>query len=206
MKRYCFEEDGDEKGASKHRFEIVEIDPKKGSATGYIAKYISKNIDGENLDTGVYGENPIVAAERVETWASVWAIRQFQQIGGAQVSIWRELRRLEAVAETGSIIERARQAADSSDWAGYQEANGGVICPRKDRPVKLVYENDIDTSTGELRQNQYEELSAPKIFGIKQGNTLINSRPHKWKISKSSENNSENASKQLSKNFEALKG
>lgn len=95
MKRYCFEEDGDEKGALKHRFEIVEIDPNKGSATGYIAKYISKNIDGKDLDEGVYGENPIVAAQRVETWASIWAIRQFQQIDGAQVSIWRELRPLD---------------------------------------------------------------------------------------------------------------
>ena len=184
MKRYCFEEDGDEKGAAEHRFEIVDIDPNKGSATGYIAKYISKNIDGEDLDSGVYGEDPIVAAERVQTWASVWSIRQFQQIGGAQISPWREFRRLEAVEEAGSVFETARIAADNSDWAGYQEANGGVICPRRDRPFQLVYENQVDTTTGELRQNQYEELSAPKIFGIKHGDTVINTRPHTWKISK----------------------
>ena len=206
MTRYSFEEDGDEKGASEHRFTIVEIDSKKGSATGYIAKYISKNIDGENLEQGVYGENPILAAERVETWAAVWSIRQFQQIGGAQVSIWRELRRLEAVAEAGSIIEKARIAADNSDWAEYLSVNGGVICLRKDRPLQLVYEDDVDISTGELRQNQYEELSAPKIFGIKHGNTIINSRIHKWTISKSFESQSENSSIQLPKNSKTLKG
>ena len=49
MKRYCFEEDADEKGAVDHRFEVVKINPNKGSATGYIAKYISKNIDGKDL-------------------------------------------------------------------------------------------------------------------------------------------------------------
>jgi len=185
MKRYCFEEDGDEKGAVDHRFEIVEINPSKGSATGYIAKYISKNIDGKDLDEGAYGENPIVAAQRVETWASIWAIRQFQQIGGAQVSIWRELRRIEPLTETDAVIEKARHSADTSDWSGYQEAMGGVICLRKDRPINIVYKDNINTTTGELEQNQYEEISTPKILGLKHQNTCVITRKHDWKISRS---------------------
>ncbi|NQY27292.1 MAG: hypothetical protein HRT92_08960 [Piscirickettsiaceae bacterium] len=113
---------------------------------------------------------------------------------------------MEAVAEKGSVIEEARLAADNSDWKAYQEAMGGVICLRKNRPLQIVYENDVDLSTGALRQNQYEELSAPKIFGIKHGNTVINSRPHVWKISKSFGNNSESTSAYLSEFSKALKG
>ncbi len=70
--------------------------------------------------------------------------------------------------------------------------------------------NNVDIFVGittcELRQNQYEELSSPKIFGIKQGNTLINSRPHAWNISKSFECQSESFPIQLPKNSKALKG
>ena len=50
------EEDGDEKGASENRCDFKLIDPKKGSATGYLAKYVCKNIDGKDLDKGGYGE------------------------------------------------------------------------------------------------------------------------------------------------------
>lgn len=180
--RYCLEEDADEKGAMENRVKFINIDPNKGSATGYIAKYVAKNINGEDLESGIYGENPVIAAERVTAWASVWGIRQFQQIGGAPVSPWRELRRLEQSTELESLLEQARLAADKSDWEGYQEAMGGVDCPKADRPISIVYWNEVDTDTGEMQCNQYGELKAPSIYGLKFNDEIINTRPHLWKI------------------------
>ncbi|MAL48482.1 MAG: replication protein [Methylophaga sp.] len=181
---YCFEEDGLEDGADQHRLTIVKIDPKKGSATGYIAKYISKNIDGENLLFANDGENPITTAQRIKTWATVWGIRQFQQIGGPQVSIWRELRRMTPLEDSESILERARKAADHSEWDQYLLVMGGNDCPRKDRPINLLYKQPVDTFTGALNENQYGEIKAQSIYGIEHGNVRINTRPHTWEISR----------------------
>ena len=156
---YAMDEDGDEKGAAINRFEFKDIDKKKGSATGYIAKYIAKNIDGYALENEIdtqTGENLKASSKAITAWASRWKIRQFQQLGGAPVSVWRELRRLKSKKVTDAIIDPVLASADIGDWAAYTAHQGGPLVKRKDIKVRLAYEDKV---------NQYEEI-IKKIKGV----------------------------------------
>lgn len=53
LREYALLEDSNEPGAQQYRFKVELIHPNKGSAVGYIAKYISKNIDGFGLDSNL---------------------------------------------------------------------------------------------------------------------------------------------------------
>lgn len=159
---YALKEDGHEPGAEEYRFTAKPIEAEHGSATGYIAKYISKNIDGYGMDGELddeSGQSVKEMAKRVRAWASRWNIRQFQQIGGAPVTTWRELRRLgnrELVLHPE--IEEARAAADAADWPGYNHAQGGPLVSRDCLRVRLSYEY---TEEG----NDYGDTVA-KITGV----------------------------------------
>lgn len=123
-REYALKEDGSENGAQKHRFTVEEIDPEKGSATGYIAKYISKNINGakmgdaNNIDLEAETTAP-EGASRATAWASRWNIRQFQFFGAASVTLYREFRRIDADSINCHHLENVRAAADSARWAEF---------------------------------------------------------------------------------------
>ncbi len=186
IRHYALEVDGDEKGAAENRCDFKHIDPNKGSATGYILKYIAKNIDGEGVGEDKFGNDSLLVAQRIDAWASCWCIRQFQQIGGASVSVWRELRRLRSMfkGESNSQLEQARSAADNSDWQAYTLAMGGLNIKSKDRPIKLHYDVKVNEETGECSQSYYDGELIQKIKGIWFAGKTFVTRFYQWRLEK----------------------
>lgn len=178
FKHYALQADGDEPGADRRRVTFKAIDRAKGTAAGYIAKYIAKNIDGHAIGSDLYGTEAIEAAERVDAWAACWGIRQFQQLGGPSVTVWRELRRMHD-EETGTL-EDARIAADTGDWFNYVQVMGGPTAPRKEQPIRPAYWQEINHDTGELPQNRYGEEAGGRIFGVQVYGTYHMTRWHQW--------------------------
>lgn len=182
MKSYALAEDGNEHGAAKHRFTVELIDTAKGSATGYIAKYISKNINGSGIgEDHESGLDASLGAERVRAWASLWGIRQFQQIGGAAVGVWRELRRISKCPD--GLLNEAMKAADSGDWMQYLILQGGADANRNEQPIKCYTVERINSETGEPLLNKYgEPMDTVKgvIELIESGK--VQTRVHEWII------------------------
>ncbi|MDH2998076.1 hypothetical protein A1D22_09330 [Pasteurellaceae bacterium LFhippo2] len=181
LRNKALEVDGDEKGAQEHRFKAEFCDKEKGSATAYIAKYISKNIDGfaedgaksDEVDGLDFKDN----AKRVRAWASLWNIRQFQFYGASSISVWRELRRLTAGQCADEAVEELRIGADLGDFAFYLDKQGGAGAPRKNAVAKAYYEDK--------GQNKYGE-DTKRIIGVinqlKATAEVIRTRLKEWVI------------------------
>lgn len=159
-------EHGDERGAAKYRCQFKKINPALGSASGYVAKYVAKNIDGFNVGPDYEaGGDSATTAHRVDAWASTHRIRQFQQIGGAPVGVWRECRRVSDAGDMAAIQD-AVHCADEGDWAGFCKAAQGIELWKE--------------QTGEC--NQYREVKAPSVIGVQSGAAQVRTRVHEWSV------------------------
>lgn len=210
MSKHALKVDGDEPGAREHRFTVKAIDYSQGSAVGYIAKYIAKNIDGKKADGDSMGDDHEAlpgtdaseSAWRVEAWAASWRIRQFQQIGGAPVTIWRELRRWQAgeadeaeklgaalwrelrgLQPVCSVLDEAVAAADAGHWNTFIRLMGGPLVKRSQLPLSLMKEAHREA------RNRYGETRDDITRGVIEPGTgaYIVSRVHEWEVQRSGE-------------------
>lgn len=202
FRKWALKDSPNEKGAHKHRFKAERIktgvNPETGreySATGYLIKYICKNVDGFGIDNNEAtaknkdwdAKDPITLAERIEAWARTHRIRQFQQIGGPSVTVWRELRRL---SEQEGVVEKVRQAADEGDWSAFVLAMGGPNIKRDSQLVRPAYANSkkLDRKTGEITEvthTRYGDEAKERVVGVLVAGISILSRTHLWEIKES---------------------
>ena len=164
LRKFAIREDREELGNNTGpRFKSELINPHKGTPTSYIAKYISKNIDGRGLANEISketGRSLRDNAEHVNAWASLHRVQQFRFFGIPGRQAYRELRllagqaaRQQADKKAGApVLDNPRldavlAAADAGCFATYIMKQGGVLVPRKHHLVRTAYELNEEPST-----------------------------------------------------------
>ncbi|MCX7279313.1 MAG: replication endonuclease [Burkholderiales bacterium] len=173
---YALSESPNEPGAAEHRFVVEHIDPAKGSAVGYVAKYVSKSIDGEGVGTDhETGEAAASSASRIVAWARLWGIRQFQFFGVPPITPTRELFRLGSVGDESPGLLAAFAATKANDYGAWLMA-----CE--------VFKLDFEVVYAERPSTRYRDEVARCIKGVKASACdllsalLFTTRTDEWRI------------------------
>ncbi|RZI78133.1 MAG: hypothetical protein EOP38_28005, partial [Rubrivivax sp.] len=173
---YALADSPNEPGAQERRFTVEHIDPAKGSAVGYVAKYVSKSIDGE----GVKGDDETDdsgadASRRIVAWARTWGIRQFQFFGVPPITPTRELYRVDGDGLPGAGLREAHQACKANDYAAWLTA-----CQVHGLAFKVSYRERPSTRYADETAKAIEGLS---ITGDGLGGLLeLVTRTESWQI------------------------
>ena len=203
IRHYFLQQDGGEAGALFNRVKTITINPLKGGAAAYVAKYVCKNVDGAHMDTMTDRDGAAVTdgkdgAERVKAWASCWSARQFQFVGGAPIGLWRELRRIRDADAIKGAAWLLWNAADGADYCAfmliYNELKGQGSKPKIKKvgfvdDLKVLaakhggVEHIPDDEIKALKTlNRYQEPTS-KTIGVMIGDSEIKTRSNAtWTI------------------------
>ncbi|NAW58746.1 MULTISPECIES: replication endonuclease [unclassified Vibrio] len=178
-------EDGTPKTkAMKARFDAKFIDKSDGGAVAYLAKYISKNVDGHALEGLTDTDNRRAklqdTVKNVTAWSRTFCFRQFQFQRTPPVTIWRELRRIDEEQEF-CLFEKARRAADNGFFSAYMDYMGGHRLSASMRPIKLLKKE---------RENKYGEI-VTSTDGVEGSGLTVLTRETEWKLIKKASDLSE---------------
>ncbi|APP05800.1 replication endonuclease [Vibrio harveyi] len=163
--------------AMKARFEAKILDGSEGGAVAYLAKYISKNVDGFGLEGLTDLDNRKAklqdTVKNVTAWSRKFCFRQFQFQKTPSVTVWRELRRIQDEQEF-CTFEKARRAADNGFFSAFFDYMGGHRLPQSMRPIKPMKE---------AKENKYGE-SVPVIVGVTGSGLEVLTHELEWKLIK----------------------
>jgi hypothetical protein len=167
----------DESGATTYRIKFTEEDSTKGSGVAYLAKYVAKNIDGAgSIGDELSDESGRPVSEDAQAavaWARLHGIRQFQQLGGPAVTLWRELRRVREPCEWPPI-ETLRLTTDRTpergpSWSAFIAELGGIAASvQASRALFDKAEPRCIDSMGRrvMRLTRWGEFPAPMVVGV----------------------------------------
>ncbi|OEE30747.1 hypothetical protein A1QO_15555 [Vibrio genomosp. F10 str. ZF-129] len=178
-------EDGTAKTkAMKARFDAKFITEGSGGAVAYLAKYISKNVDGHALEDLTDSDNKRAklqdTVKNVTAWSRTFCFRQFQFQRTPPVTIWRELRRIDEAQEF-CLFEKARRAADYGFFSAYMDYMGGHRLSASMRPIKILKKE---------RENKYGEI-VEVTDGLEGSGLVVFTRETEWKLVKKVSDSSE---------------
>lgn len=183
------------------RFDAKLIDPAKGSAAGYVLKYVTKNINGKQTVRGhvtgdhldSYGHDLKTSAPRIEAWAACWGIRQFQFYGLPSVTVWRQTRKIREATDllewmesydpdpaTVELMGKLWRACDAGEWAEFLRIMGGPMTRRDDQPVK-PWTIERLRSADELQVGAYGDVKQ-SIIGVVVNGTECMTQQHFWRV------------------------
>lgn len=191
LRRIWLDSYSNEIGANSHRVNFTSIDQARGSAVGYIAKYISKNIDGHGVISAAIddetGELPTERPDRVKAWAITHGLRQFQFFGGPGIGVWREIRRMkpDSLEHLPNLAALAVPCNKPVNYKAHIESLGGIENSRTLSHQIIVKDLPFDKTPEGIRRvkkNQWGEWPNEQIVGLQINGEKIETHPIKWRL------------------------